>query len=105
MGEWVRVSTFQGAPKQSSEQVEQNTATLREKVLPMAQEISGWKGVLSLIDRESGKGLTLTFWESEEAMRASEEEATRIRKEASDVTDSTTSGVEWFEVALRDLRG
>jgi len=36
---------------------------------------------------------------------ASEEEANRIRKEASETTDSTTAGVERFEVALRDLRG
>ena len=38
------------------------------------------------MDREGGKGLTITLWESEEAMRASEE----FRSESQAQTSSAT---------------
>jgi heme-degrading monooxygenase HmoA len=49
------------------------------------------------VDREGGKGLTITFWESEEAMRASE--APRSQGQ-SQISVDTWAGVttERFEV-------
>jgi hypothetical protein len=43
-----------------------------------------------LVDRGSGKALTMTLWESEEAMRASEEEANQFRTEIAEATPSST---------------
>ena len=46
--------------------------------------MDGFKGMIALGDRQSGKTLGITFWESEEAMRASEEEANRLREESAE---------------------
>jgi hypothetical protein len=44
--------------------------------LPQAKQNEGFKGIITLGDRQSGKALSITLCESEETMRASEEEAT-----------------------------
>jgi heme-degrading monooxygenase HmoA len=46
-------------------------ALLRDSVLPAAQKQQGFKGMLSLSDRSSGKGITITLWETEADMTAS----------------------------------
>ncbi len=100
---WVRMSIFQGAPDQSKEQVEQNNKMIQETVLPSARQMEGFKGVLSLGDRKSGKGISLTFWETEEAMKASEESANQLRQKAADQTAEQVAGVERYEVYINEL--
>lgn len=100
---WVRMSIFQGAPDQTAEQVEQNNKIIQEKALPSARQMDGFKGVLSLGDRKSGKGITLTFWETEEAMKASEEAANQLRQQTADEAAEQIAGVERFEVYIYEL--
>ena len=40
--------------------------------MPVVRKIAGFSGVLFLADRETGKALSITLWESEQAMRDSE---------------------------------
>ena len=100
---WVRMSIFQGAPGQTDEQVEQNNKIMQEKILPSARQMSGFKGVLSLGDRKSGKAISLTFWETEEAMKASEEAANQLRQQAADEIADQVAGVERYEVYISEL--
>lgn len=44
-----------------------------ENVLPVTKAREGFQGALSLVDRESGKALSITFWEGEAEMLASTE--------------------------------
>lgn len=97
---WVRMSTFQGSPDQSEEEVERINEVVREKVLPAARQIDGYKGVMSIGDRSSGKGISFTFWETEEAMRASEEAADKLRRQTAEESDEEIAGVERFEVYI-----
>jgi heme-degrading monooxygenase HmoA len=99
---WVRISTLQGSPNQSDEDVEQLLKVLRESVLPTARQMEGYKGVLSLGDRTSGKGVTLTFWETEETMRASEDAANKLRQQAADDMQEEIAGVERFEIFINE---
>ena len=50
--------------------------------LPQAKQNEGFKGIIALGDRQSGKTLYITLRESEETVRASEEEANRLRSES-----------------------
>jgi heme-degrading monooxygenase HmoA len=93
---FARVSTLSGDP-QNVAQVE---SQVRDKVLPAAQQIPGFKGLLAMVDRSSGKSLALTFWESEQAMKDSEDAADRIRKDVADASGEQIVGVERFEVVL-----
>jgi hypothetical protein len=38
---------------------------VREHTLPAAQQQTGFKGYLMLVDRRTGKGITITLWEEE----------------------------------------
>lgn len=44
-----------------------------DNVLPVTKAREGFRGALSLVDYESGKALSITFWDGEEAMLASTE--------------------------------
>lgn len=44
----------------------------RERVLPAAREQQGFRGALMLTDPDTGEGLSISLWDSEEYMHASE---------------------------------
>jgi heme-degrading monooxygenase HmoA len=89
---WARVSTYRGSP----EQVEAAAARLPEQAL---QEMSGFERAYLLIDRESGNALTITLWESEDALRESEERANQLRSQVTDDLGATGAPtVERYEV-------
>ena len=96
---YARVSTLEGPPEHMDEGLRQ----AREVVLPGAKQIEGFKGMIALGDRQSGKTLGITFWESEELMRASEEAAARLREEAAEAGGDTIAGVESYEVGLFEV--
>ncbi len=93
---FARVSTFTG----TSDQVDEAVSQVRESVMPRLEQLDGYRGSYFLVDRENGKTLAVTFWESEEAMRASEEEANTLRSEAADALGTQMVGVERYEVAV-----
>jgi heme-degrading monooxygenase HmoA len=48
-------------------------------VLPTLQKQHGFKGMYVLVDRQAGKGITFSLWETEADMKASEEAGGRAR--------------------------
>jgi heme-degrading monooxygenase HmoA len=58
---------------------------------------AGLKAAYWLVDRAGGKGLIVTFWESEEAMRASEE-ARRRRQAATSAATGAQVTTERYEI-------
>src|SRR3954452_19860535 len=96
---FARVSAFQGPPDQTAEGIR----IAREQILPAARLMDGFKGIYLLFDRESGKSLSVTLWETEDDMRASEEAANRVRAESAESSGETVVSVERYEVALQAL--
>jgi heme-degrading monooxygenase HmoA len=93
---FARVSRIQGSPDTIEgfvRQVEQSTAALR-----------GMKGFVrgyGLADRDTGRLLTITLWETAEAMRASEEPANQMRAQVAQAGGSTSPpGVDRYEVVV-----
>jgi heme-degrading monooxygenase HmoA len=64
----ARVVTMQIKSSKVSEAVR----IFRESVIPAAEKQQGFKGGLLLMDRAAGKGLSITMWETEADMRATE---------------------------------
>ena len=93
---FARVSTYLGDPAQ----IDQGLNYARENILPRVKQVDGFEGVYYLVDRQSGKALTITLWESEEALHASEEEANRLRSESAESASATIANVERYEVGL-----
>jgi heme-degrading monooxygenase HmoA len=98
-GMFARVSTFQGSPDQTAESI----SVAREQILPAARLQDGFRGIYILFDRETGRSLSITLWETEEDLRASEEAALRARTESAAAAGEVVLGVERYEVALREL--
>lgn len=92
----ARVSLIKG----SSDQVDAGITNFRENVVPFTRE-GGGKGSLMLVDRQTGKVIAITLWESEEALRASEEKANQLRAQAAEQGGATEAPtVERYEVAV-----
>jgi heme-degrading monooxygenase HmoA len=93
---FARVSTFTG----TSDEIDEAIRQVREDVLPRTEQLDGYKGAYFLVDRQHGKSLTVTLWDSEEAMRASEEAANSLRSEVAEALGTQMVGVERYEVAV-----
>jgi heme-degrading monooxygenase HmoA len=52
----------------------------QDRVLPAAREQEGFRGALMLTDQDTGEGLSISLWNSEEDMHASEESGFYHRK-------------------------
>jgi heme-degrading monooxygenase HmoA len=83
------------------EQVEKVIRRNRDEVLPAAHELPGFGGFFSLVDRESGRALTLTLWTDEDAERASEAAANRLRAKTRETTGIAMIAAERYEVAVQ----
>ena len=92
----ARVPTLEGPP----ERMDDATRYVREQVLPQLQQLDGFRGFVALANRQNGKLLGVAFWESEEALRATEEAASRIRGGVAEDTGGTVANVEQYEVIV-----
>jgi heme-degrading monooxygenase HmoA len=96
---YARLSTHQGEPIEAEIDLGAGSALPIEQL----QQSPGFRGVYFLADRASGRTLTLTLWEDESALHASEATATRIRKESDQRERTSTLAVERFEVGFAHL--
>jgi heme-degrading monooxygenase HmoA len=95
----ARVTRLKGSP----DRIDEGIRHARETILPRARELDGWRGVLFLVDRGTGDGIIVTFWESEAALRASEEAANKLRQETAEAGGETIVDVDRYEVVLVEL--
>lgn len=95
----ARVSTFESSPDGLRESEE----TFRTEMVPQVLDIDGCRGVISLVDYDTGNSIAVTLWESEEALKASEELANQIRSEAAEASSGKIAGVDRYEVSILEL--
>src|ERR687890_1410533 len=95
----ARVTTMEG----SSERLDEGLREIKEEVLPQLQQQDGFKGFVVFDNRQNGKLVGFSLWESEQAMQASEEVADRTRRESAQTMSDTIAGVERYEVALFEV--
>jgi heme-degrading monooxygenase HmoA len=92
---FARSTTFRGRP----EAVDAGIALVRDEIMPAIQAMYGYRGLSMLVDRDSGRCIVTTGWDSEREMRAT---ASTIR-EMRERTAQTIGGpaeVSEFEVAV-----
>lgn len=93
---WARVSRFRGPP----DRIDDDIAQTRQAAEAVAA-IPGSRGIYYMVNRESGQTMAVTLWEDEESLRASEEQANKIRQESADQAGQEIAGVERYEVAYQ----
>src|SRR5215203_3072619 len=96
---YARVSTLEGPP----DKMDDGTRHVREQTLPQLQQMDGFEGFVTLVDRQSGKQLAVALWESEEALRATEEAVSSVRSGVAEAVGGTVAGVERYEVAVFEV--
>ena len=69
-----------------------------EQAIERIRDVAGLHEAYLLVGTESGRAVTITFWESSEAMAASRVVASRVRTEAATAVDGEIVSVEEFEI-------
>ena len=93
------MSTLEGSP----DELDEGLRDIKEHVLPILQQQNGFKGFIALGNRQSGELIGITFWENEQAMRASEEVGNRTRSETAEDTGDTIAEVQRYEVGIFEI--
>ena len=97
-GVYVRVNTIEGSP----DRMDDVTTHIQEQTLPQLRQMEGFEGFIALGDRNSGKLLGVAFWESEEALRATEQALSSVRSGAAEAAGGTLVSVEQYEVLFNE---
>jgi heme-degrading monooxygenase HmoA len=96
----ARVSSYTLAPggdPQSAVQAFQNS-------VDAVRALKGNEGVMLLVNRETETALTITFWDTEENLRSSAEEAARLRKLMATIANVSVDSVGSYEIAFEIRR-
>jgi hypothetical protein len=93
---YARTTTIQA----DRSKVEDGIARVRDQVFPAVTAMDGCAGMSLLVDRESGRCIATTSWETEDAMRSSAEQVKPLRGDAEQTLGATSSEVATWEVAV-----
>jgi heme-degrading monooxygenase HmoA len=87
------------------ESIDAGIAEVRDNVMPQIQEMEGCVGLSMLVDRGSGRCITTSAWQSEDAMRAADEALQPVRERVGEILGGSPQVEEW-EIAVlhRDHR-
>jgi serine phosphatase RsbU (regulator of sigma subunit) len=94
---FARISTFYTAdpsPHFEPELIHR----LMVRVLEVLNQMDGYEGSYFFVDHKSGKAITISLWESEEAMQRTEEALRPLSKEVAEDISGNVVDVEHFEV-------
>jgi quinol monooxygenase YgiN len=88
----------------SPDRIDDVARVVREVVHPGIRDEPGFVGYIVLGDRETGKAMGVTLWESDEAREASNAKARQIRPRVEQGTGGTMRAVERYDVLFFDVR-
>jgi hypothetical protein len=98
---YARSTTIQA----QTSSIDDGIAHVRDTVMGALEGLDGFIGMSLLVDRQSGRCIATSAWETEEAMRASAEAVRPVRDRAVEIFGGTAEVEEWEIAALhRDHR-
>lgn len=92
----ARLVTIQGDPSKVDDAVDR----VRSDVMPVLQGVDGFKGFTLMVDRESGTMVGTSYFESREALHASEQAVRGSRNAAAQAAGAPDPDVRFFEVVI-----
>lgn len=92
---YARSTTFNGMPGN----IDAGIAFVKNEAAPMLDKIDGCRGMSLLVDRETGQCIATSSWDSEESMRASDDQLRPIRDRGRDILGGSSQVDEW-EIAV-----
>jgi hypothetical protein len=94
----ARVTTFEGDPERMVEGVR----IYREQVVPWLRDSTGFRGVIILVDRESDRGMGISFWTTMETATDADASGAMLRDEVAASVGTTMTGEEFLEVVTAE---
>jgi heme-degrading monooxygenase HmoA len=88
---YARSTTIRARP----DAIDEGISFLKDEVMPMIQQIDGCIGISMLADRESGRCIATSAWQSLESMRASDDQLRSIRDRAAEIMGGSPEIEEW----------
>lgn len=82
----------------STQDLEPIATALQERAIPVLRQQHGFQGAYWMADRQSGRGLTVILWQSEQAANDAEQAIRPLREEVMHQRGVTMEGVDNFEV-------
>ncbi len=95
---FARMFTIEGR----REQLDDFARTGEKKVMPALKRLDGFEGLLFLANRQNGKLMIVTFWDSERAMRGGEEASHWFRVFSAEAAGGEVTSVERYEVVFSE---
>jgi hypothetical protein len=92
---YARSTTFHGMPGN----IEAGIRFIESEAGPMLVKIEGCRGLSMLVDRQTGRCIATSSWESEAAMRDSDEQLRPLRDRGRDILGGSMQVDEW-EIAI-----
>jgi heme-degrading monooxygenase HmoA len=93
----ARVTMIEGKP----ESIDEAVRLAESEVLPLLEQQQGFKGFTLHVNRSTGKAIGTSYWESQEAMDASEDAVRSPREEAARAGGASSApSVERYEVVI-----
>jgi len=94
----ARVASLHVAPDRIADALH----SIREQAHVEEDELEGWNGLVTLVDRATGLTKTITFWESDDALRRSEIRETQLRCRVVAAGGGSIGAVQAYDVAVND---
>jgi hypothetical protein len=88
--------------KSDPAKLDDGITNFRDRVVPAAEQASGFMGATLQVDRERGLAVSITFWESLSAMNSAEQLAQQLREQAALTTNAEIIDVDRFEIVAFD---
>ncbi len=92
---YARSTTFDGSP----DNMDAGIAFIKDEAAPMLDNLEGCRGLSVLVDRETGQCIATSSWDTEAAMRASDEQLLPIRARGQEILGGSMQVDEW-EIAV-----
>lgn len=98
-GTFVRVNDAQGDPARIDDAIQY----MRESALPVVRALKGFRALIFAVNRQSGRGVISSVWETLDDLKASESAIAPLREQAASAAGTTTMKVEIYESAYAEL--
>jgi len=98
-GVWARVTTVQGDPAHVSEAI----SNFKEKLVPSIQKQSGARTAMFFVNRQTGKALAGSVWDTAQDLEKSEAPIGGLRAEAIGKFGGRNARTEVFEIYFTEI--
>jgi heme-degrading monooxygenase HmoA len=98
-GTFARVNTLDGKPQQ----IDATIVAYNRDVVPLLRSLPGFRSVVMSVNRETGRIIVGSVWNTEADRKASEAKVAEVRRKTAATAGAPQAQVELFEIVYADI--